>query len=99
MQGVGGSRPPSGRRAQAPWNGLPSGYGANQTTGPTEIGAGAVGDVGLVYQFDDYDEGGFQIGAHGRSGLSPDNRRMRAVFLTVGLEARLGDSWYKHRYD
>jgi hypothetical protein len=65
-----------------------AGYGIAYRPAPGNVDSGPVLDVGLSWDFAREHQAGLYVGAHGRFGLSSDNRDLGAVFLSLGLEAR-----------
>jgi hypothetical protein len=65
-----------------------AGYGIAYAPRPGNVDSGPVLDIGVSWDFAREREGGLYIGAHGRFGLSSENRDLGALFLSLGLEVR-----------
>jgi hypothetical protein len=65
-----------------------AGYAVAYRPVPSNIDSGPVLDLGVSWDFARERGGGLYLGAHGRFGLSSDNRDLGALFLSLGLEVR-----------
>jgi hypothetical protein len=73
------------------------GYAFAAVTEPSRAGAGPIADVSLGYGIQE-DVAAAWVRVHGRFGVVPDNRDLRAVlFLSVGMELRLDRRRWRDR--
>ncbi|HEU4612368.1 MAG TPA: hypothetical protein VFS15_09840, partial [Kofleriaceae bacterium] len=75
---------------------LAGGYDHVATTTAAPIQSGAVADASLGLGAQGAD-GAAYLRLHGRFGLTDDNRELRAVFLSLGLEWRLDRNRWRDR--
>jgi hypothetical protein len=85
--GLAGLRVAPARKFELSFTAL-AGYAIAYRPTPSNIDSGPVLDLGVSWDFARERKGGLYLGAHGRFGLSSDNRDLGALFLSLGLEVR-----------